>query len=136
RLHVAGDGDRVPLVVVRLTAELHEAGGGELRLDPLDVGAARWPRPQRPHEAAREVGNLHRHRNTKSKSWLMNGSRNSEITPVENTSRNNTRNPYGRNLYHCGSHVAGRIRSSSADPSRGGIGSRLNSFNSRLTTAN
>ena len=34
-----------------------------------------------------------------------------EITPVENTSRNSTRKPYGRNLYQCGSQASGSTRS-------------------------
>ena len=57
-------------------------------------------------------------------------------TPVENTSRNRTRIPYGRNRYQFGSHFSGSTRSISAEPSSGGIGSRLNRPRNRFTSAN
>src|SRR5260370_25246272 len=56
--------------------------------------------------------------------------------PVKKIRANRIRNPYGRIRYQVSSHASGSSRSSSADPSSGGVGHRLNTPSSRVTTAN
>ena len=97
-LHVAGDADGVALVVVGLAAELHEPAGGEHDLDPRRRrrrAAAPATAPARSDRRGDRASSRlsSDQRKTQLNSWSMTGSSNLEITPVEKTSTNSTRNP-------------------------------------------
>ena len=141
RLHVTGDADGVALVVVRLTAELHEAGGGEDRLDPRDVVGASAAAADSARTKRRRGGELHRR---------VIGSAEDPVEQLvdERVEHLRERRPVPEHEHEqdedavrpepvpaAGATRSGSTRSSSAEPSSGGIGSRLNRPRNRFTTA-
>ncbi len=65
---------------------------------------ARARRTKRPDE----VHELRRHPNDEPDEPVLERPQELRDQPVKNTSRNSTRNPYGRNLYQCGSQLPGQ----------------------------
>ena len=106
--------------------------------DPRDVVGARRPRPQRARRSGpRGATAFIARQNTKSKSWSTNGSRNSRDDAGREHEQEQHEEPVRAGT---GTSAAatppGSTRSMSAEPSSGGIGSRLNSPRNRFTTAN
>src|SRR5262245_32630616 len=130
---LARDADGVPTVVVRLQDPQRIGRGREHRLDPRFVRRPRCHRRERARKARGEMDDFHP--NTNRTRALANGDRMRPANPVVNTRMNSTRKPYGWNRYQPGSQSFGRIRAMIADPSRGGIGTRLNSPRNRFTNA-
>src|SRR5262245_13200759 len=131
-----GDADRVALLVARQRAPQLELVRFEDARHPRRVLGARRPRPQRPGEASCQVQRSDPgHRTMKSNRASMNGENRRPNRFVERPTSRSTRIPYGRKRYHPGSHSRGSTRSMSEEPSRGGIGSRLNKPRIRLASA-